>query len=284
MKKVGIIILVITSLIILTIVSFFVADNIRVKKMLDPAFCIRKQELNDGGSTEFIGLGYKVFKYVDCTEEQGFYTREIFVTSIFDKFNKPNYEAQRRIAQLVELKNRAETELKKVTLYNFYNGIEELNYSDNKDIIDAIINDLIKQYEDDDKFSKIDYSAKTTVCIYFDFLGDLTNYVIDKTNIEAINELNKIQNKYNELTISSDEVSKMTITRYSDEQTLNITDKEQKQLIFDSCVDSTDANDVMQVYMKAKKRDGKYVDIYSTYKFEEVPDNIKQLFENKKAN
>lgn len=279
MKKIRAIIFIVISLIILTWTAFFIADRIRVKNMLDPVFCIRTQIQNDGGSTEFIGLGYKVFKYVDFTEEKGFYVREIFIASIFDDFNKPNYEAQRRIEELVNLRERKE-EINKVTLYNYYNGIEEINYAENKEIVNTIIDSLIEINEDDEKYANINYSARTTICIYFDILGDYTNYVIDKTNLKAIEELNKIDKLYDKLTIDSTEISKMTIRRYSDEKVLHITNEEEKKLIFDSCIDSTDANDVIQVYMKAKKNDGKYVEIYSSYKYKEVPDEINKLFES----
>lgn len=58
-KKVAIII----GIIILVWVIFFTTDYIRVKNNKTPIFCININGYDDGGTQEYLGLGYKVIDY-----------------------------------------------------------------------------------------------------------------------------------------------------------------------------------------------------------------------------
>lgn len=51
-------IIIIISAVILIVVSFGVTDFIRVKQFEKPVFCILKDGADDGGSGNYIGLGY----------------------------------------------------------------------------------------------------------------------------------------------------------------------------------------------------------------------------------
>lgn len=59
MKK----LLVILSVVILLGFSFFCIDSSRVKNDSPPLFVIKTVIYRDGGTTEYLGLGYKVIKY-----------------------------------------------------------------------------------------------------------------------------------------------------------------------------------------------------------------------------
>ena len=63
MKKVIKIILIIIAIIIMLGVIFFIVDYNRVKNNEKPIFCILKQEVNDGGTKIYLGLGYKVIDF-----------------------------------------------------------------------------------------------------------------------------------------------------------------------------------------------------------------------------
>lgn len=60
MKKGAKIILIIC--ILLTLI-FFIVDYLRVQKQEKPIFCILKDEVNDGGTKIYLGLGYKVIDF-----------------------------------------------------------------------------------------------------------------------------------------------------------------------------------------------------------------------------
>lgn len=84
MKKFRKVLLAILVLIIL-IALFFTVDYIRVKGNNSPIFCIKTNAYKDGGSAEYIGLGYKVYKYVGFVAVQTKYE----IGSLFMKFNNP---------------------------------------------------------------------------------------------------------------------------------------------------------------------------------------------------
>ncbi|MDP5277183.1 hypothetical protein [Chengkuizengella axinellae] len=52
-------------------VLFFITDLSLSKTNHSPIFAIPKVYYEDGGSTEYYGLGYKVIKYVNFTAERG---------------------------------------------------------------------------------------------------------------------------------------------------------------------------------------------------------------------
>lgn len=70
LKHVGIII----SLIVLLGIIFFAIDYNRAKGKEKPIFCILKDEVNDGGTRIYLGLGYKV---IDFHTINGFYETKI---------------------------------------------------------------------------------------------------------------------------------------------------------------------------------------------------------------
>lgn len=61
-KKVKVIVLILVLLIIMAIL-FFLVDLQQVKNNRDPIFCINTLTYRDGGSKEYLGLGYKIIKY-----------------------------------------------------------------------------------------------------------------------------------------------------------------------------------------------------------------------------
>jgi len=57
------IILKIIFIIISILIIFFVVDYVRAKNNQKPIFCIKTRMLNDGGTTEYLGIGYKVIDF-----------------------------------------------------------------------------------------------------------------------------------------------------------------------------------------------------------------------------
>lgn len=91
MKK-GVKILIITiGVIILLGLIFFCIDYIRVQKQEKPIFCINYATANDGGTKEYIGLGYKVidFHKIQEIDENGntSYYDEIKIGTWFMNYN-----------------------------------------------------------------------------------------------------------------------------------------------------------------------------------------------------
>ena len=63
MKKEIKILLIILGVIIILGLIFFIVDYIRVQKQEKPIFCINYATANDGGTNEYLGLGYKVIDF-----------------------------------------------------------------------------------------------------------------------------------------------------------------------------------------------------------------------------
>lgn len=57
-KKIKIILLIIVIIAVLRII-FFTVDSNRVKNNQKPLFCIKTSTLLDGGTIEYLGIGYK---------------------------------------------------------------------------------------------------------------------------------------------------------------------------------------------------------------------------------
>ncbi len=105
MKKIAKVIGIVLGIIVVFSIIFFMIDNNRVSKQLKPIFCIKNPAgvMNDGGTVEYFGLGYKVIdfhtlagfddikigtwfmKYEDFSSEMGKYETKI------EKDNKKNY-------------------------------------------------------------------------------------------------------------------------------------------------------------------------------------------------
>lgn len=66
LKYIGIVI----SLVALLGIIFFAMDFCRVNNKKNPIFCIKTKVYEDGGTREFLGLGYKV---IDFHTINGFY-------------------------------------------------------------------------------------------------------------------------------------------------------------------------------------------------------------------
>jgi len=67
MKKIIRMILIIIAIIIILGVIFYIIDYNRVKTNKKPIFCILNQEVNDGGTKIYLGLGYKVIDFNTLT-------------------------------------------------------------------------------------------------------------------------------------------------------------------------------------------------------------------------
>lgn len=63
MKKGFKIIGIILGVIVISGIIFFIVDYNRVKKQKNPIFCIETATFLDGGTTEYIGVGYKVIDF-----------------------------------------------------------------------------------------------------------------------------------------------------------------------------------------------------------------------------
>ncbi len=63
MKKIIRMILIVILIIIILGVIFFIVDYNKVKNNEKPMFCILEQEVNDGGTKIYLGLGYKVIDF-----------------------------------------------------------------------------------------------------------------------------------------------------------------------------------------------------------------------------
>lgn len=96
MKKGAKIILIIC--ILLTLI-FFIVDYLRVQKQEKPIFCILKDEVNDGGTKIYLGLGYKV---IDFHTLEGF--SGIKIGTWFMDYN--DFSEEMELIQNVEPKNK----------------------------------------------------------------------------------------------------------------------------------------------------------------------------------
>ncbi|MEG2276151.1 MAG: hypothetical protein RSC09_06595 [Clostridia bacterium] len=77
----------------------FYIDTICVKNNKKPAFCLEVKTFEDGKSKEYVGIGYKVFKYV-ASEEANIYNYEL--ASIFTKLDKSKILELNKDNQIVE--------------------------------------------------------------------------------------------------------------------------------------------------------------------------------------
>ena len=92
MKKGIKVLLIVIGVIIILGLIFFAVDYSRVQKQEKPIFCIKYAIANDGGTEEYVGLGYKV---IDFNRLNGY--DEIKIGSWFMKYedfeNEYNYES-----------------------------------------------------------------------------------------------------------------------------------------------------------------------------------------------
>lgn len=78
------IVIVLGTTIIIALILFAV-DLSRVYKNENPIFCVKTVMYKDGGSAEYLGLGYKVIKYVNLVDSSTIYK----IGTWFMEFNKP---------------------------------------------------------------------------------------------------------------------------------------------------------------------------------------------------
>lgn len=86
MKKTLIIIGVILIVLVVLAITFFGVDYFRVQNQETPIFAIKTDEVNDGGTVIYTGLGYKV---IDYNRLDGY--DEIIIGSLFMKYEEPTY-------------------------------------------------------------------------------------------------------------------------------------------------------------------------------------------------
>ena len=85
MSKKGKVLFIILGVIILVWIIFFMVDYFMVKNNRKPIFCILRSEVNDGGTKEYIGLGYKVIDFHKFQGENKYYD-DIKIGTIFMKY------------------------------------------------------------------------------------------------------------------------------------------------------------------------------------------------------
>lgn len=73
MKRVFKILLVIIGIIILSGLIFYMADYFRIINNKEPIFCILEDEVNDGGTKIYLGLGYKIIDFHKIKDEDEYY-------------------------------------------------------------------------------------------------------------------------------------------------------------------------------------------------------------------
>lgn len=89
MKKEVKIILIIFAVIIMLGVVFFTVDYNRVQKQKRPIFCVMSSAYSDGGTVEYLGLGYKVidFQVLGAGDNGENYYDKIYIGSWFMTYN-----------------------------------------------------------------------------------------------------------------------------------------------------------------------------------------------------
>ena len=124
MKKKLKIIGIIVAIIIILGVIFFTIDYDRVKKQETPIFCIKTATFLDGGTTEYIGLGYKV---IDFNKLNGY--DEIKIGALFMDLDDFNAEIEIYDKKFEEEMNKM-TPNKSVNFTKTYNVITDLKNTD----------------------------------------------------------------------------------------------------------------------------------------------------------
>lgn len=124
MKKKLKIIGIIVAIIIILGVIFFTVDYNRVKKQENPIFCIKTATFLDGGTTEYIGLGYKV---IDFNKLNGY--DEMKIGTLFMDLDDFSAEIEVYDKKFEEEINKM-TSNKSVNFTKTYNVITDLKNTD----------------------------------------------------------------------------------------------------------------------------------------------------------
>ena len=160
MKKSVKIVGIILGIIILLGIIFFAIDYNRAKNNEQPMFCVQIDEVNDGGSKIYLGLGYKV---IDFNTSSGFDDVKIGTWFMnYDDFNeeKQAYDEEFEKRQDLEKKNiglivisevgyssarpAKSYTLKLDEMYTLANLIDSLTFSNPNETCDGLSNYVIK--------------------------------------------------------------------------------------------------------------------------------------------
>lgn len=179
MKKIVKIIEVIIGIIILLGIIFFVIDYNRAKNNEQPMFCIQIDEVNDGGTKIYLGLGYKV---IDFNTLSGFDDVKIGTLLInYDDFNeeKQVYDEEFEKRQYLEEKNISLIVISEVgyssarpaksytlnqdEMYMLANLIDSLSFSKPNETCDGLSNYVIKYNNGDTTYGIETYEDATHI-------------------------------------------------------------------------------------------------------------------------
>ena len=160
MKKYLKVIGVILGVIIILGIIFFAVDYVRVQKQEKPIFCIQNPAgiINDGGTVEYFGLGYKV---IDFHTIAGF--DDIKIGTWFMDYNDFNEEMK-----VYEEKYEEELNKNKEYVINLFELKE----------ISSITIDTLAQYD-----NKKEFKDKESIEEIYEVFAD------KKTNVESVNDI-----------------------------------------------------------------------------------------------
>ena len=128
MKKGIKVLLIILGVIIILGLIFFIVDYNRVQKQEKPIFCVKDAIANDGGTEEYLGLGYKV---IDFNRYNGY--DEMKIGSWFMKYEDFESEYSTYTEELADTK----------VIVNGYNNIPSITMTDDDAIaIKKILNEF----------------------------------------------------------------------------------------------------------------------------------------------
>lgn len=171
LKVIGIILLTI----ILLGVIFFIVDYNRVKNQKIPIFCIKIGTLWDGGTTEYMGLGYKV---IDYHKLNGY--DKIHIGSLFMKYDDSlTGQIQDNII------STDDTNAEKTLINKAYNYLDDETKSRIINIDETMLTNLIiedNEYMYVDKDTQM-HTIKNTEIILVDFQ---TNVMYSPNNVVVI--------------------------------------------------------------------------------------------------
>ena len=179
MKKGVKIVGIILGIIILLGIIFFVIDYNRAKNNEQPMFCIQIDEVNDGGTKIYLGLGYKV---IDFNTLSGFDDVKIGTLLInYDDFNdeKQVYDEEFEKRQYLEEKNISSIVISEVgyssarpaksytlnqdEMYTLANLIDSLSFSKPNETCDGLSNYVIKYNNGDTTYGIETYEDATHI-------------------------------------------------------------------------------------------------------------------------
>lgn len=238
-------VLIISTLVVLSFI-FFIVDYIRIKNMKLPVLCIKYSTYLDGGSSEYLGLGYKVIVYKESSIGEKSTIKDIKIGSIFMKFNKPDYFLDKKIKLINNL-----SAVNYCTLYNPFKGTIVLNNLDNSYLISEIIKSLQEYYKDENNLENEIINPSYTFEIKFDTLGDDIWYTVFSNNKNII-DLLKNADIYNKLVITENDIHDVKLTRIINNKEAVITDKGLIRLVLDNYYDNTNSNSEILVEYKLK--------------------------------